>query len=59
MNCFNYKSVDSRQGSQPKNFKKQIKKDSQNKSVYKEIFSINTSMKVLLGKHLMIEFVKK
>ena len=42
-----------------KNFKKQIKKDSQNKSVYKEIFSINTSMKVLLGKHLMIEFVKK
>ena len=42
-----------------RNFKNQIKTDSKNESVYKEIFNINTSLNVLLGKHLMIEFVKK
>ncbi len=42
-----------------KNLKRQLKNDPDNKQVYEEIFNINTSLKVLLGKHLIIEFEKK
>lgn len=42
-----------------KSLKKQIKNDSNNRSVYQEIFDINTSFSVLLGKHLIVEFQKK
>jgi len=42
-----------------KALKKQIKHDSSNASTYRTIFNINTSMNVLLGKHLIMEFEKK
>jgi SAM-dependent methyltransferase len=42
-----------------KAYRKQIKSDPKNESVYRSIFEINTSMKVLLGNHLILEFVKK
>lgn len=41
-----------------KAYRKQIKSDPKNEAVYRSIFKINTSMKVLLGKHLIMEFVK-
>ncbi len=41
-----------------KNLNKQLKQDPKNSKVYREIFEINTSLNVLLGKHLIIEFVK-
>lgn len=41
-----------------KNLKKQLKQDPKNAKVYKEIFEVNTSLNVLLGKHLIIEFIK-
>ncbi|MDZ7646024.1 MAG: hypothetical protein U5K54_01940 [Cytophagales bacterium] len=36
--------------------KKQIKNDPANQATYKAIFKLNTSLDVLLGKHLIIEF---
>lgn len=42
-----------------KNLKRQIKNDPKNKSVFIEIFKINTSLDILLGKHLIMEFEKK
>ena len=39
--------------------KKQIKHDPVNEQTYRTIFELNTSMDVLLGKHLIIEFEKK
>jgi len=42
-----------------KNLKKQLRNDPTHTSVYKEIFDINTSIKVLTGKHLILEFCKK
>lgn len=42
-----------------KSLKRQVKNDPANRRVYEEIFSINTSLDVLLGKHLIIEFEKK
>lgn len=42
-----------------KNLKRQLRNDSANTATYKEIFEINTSMNVLLGKHLIVEFTKK
>ena len=41
-----------------KNLKKQLRRNPQQADIYKEIFSINTSMNVLLGKHLIIEFTR-
>lgn len=38
---------------------KQIKNDPTRESTYRTIFKINTSMDVLLGKHLIMEFEKK
>lgn len=38
--------------------KKQIKNDPQNENTYRSIFRLNLSMKVLLGKHLILEFEK-
>ncbi len=42
-----------------KNLKKQLKEDPEHPATYQEIFSINTSVSVLLSKHLIIEFQKK
>jgi len=42
-----------------KNLRRQLKDDAANKAVYHEIFKLNTSMKVLLSKHLIIEFEKR
>ena len=42
-----------------KALRRQLRCDSTNENVYREIFQINTSMNVLLGKHLIIEFIKK
>ena len=42
-----------------KAMKKQIKHDPANEPTYRNIFKLNTSMDVLLGKHLIMEFVKK
>ncbi|HRG79778.1 MAG TPA: hypothetical protein PL167_09210, partial [Cyclobacteriaceae bacterium] len=42
-----------------KAMKKQIKNDSANKATYRNIFKLNTSMNVLLGKHLIMEFEMK
>ena len=42
-----------------KNLRKQLRNDSANAAVYKEIAEINTSMNILLGKHLILEFIKK
>ena len=38
---------------------KQIKSDPKNENIYWSIFKINTSVDVLLGKHLIIEFLKQ
>lgn len=38
--------------------KKQIKNDPANSATYRNIFNLNTSMHVLLGKHLIMEFEK-
>ena len=38
---------------------KQLKSDPENQSVYRTIFNINTSLDVLLSKHLVMEFRKK
>jgi len=42
-----------------KAYRNQLKSDPKNEAVYRSIFEINTSMKVLLSKHLIMEFVKK
>ncbi|MFZ5971019.1 MAG: class I SAM-dependent methyltransferase [Bacteroidota bacterium] len=42
-----------------KNLKKQMKENPAHAATYREIFSINTSVSVLLSKHLIIEFQKK
>lgn len=42
-----------------KAMKKQIKHDPANEQTYRTIFELNTSMDVLLGKHLIMEFEKK
>jgi SAM-dependent methyltransferase len=42
-----------------KNLKKQLRQDSENAAIYHEIAEINTSMNVLLGKHLILEFIKR
>jgi SAM-dependent methyltransferase len=42
-----------------RNYRRQFKNDPQNEPVYREIFTINTSTKNLLSKHLIIEFTKK
>lgn len=39
--------------------RKQIKNDPANQQIYEEIFSLNTSLAVLLSKHLILEFVKR
>jgi SAM-dependent methyltransferase len=41
-----------------KNLSRQLQQDPKNDKTYKEIFEVNTSLNVLLGKHLVIEFVK-
>jgi len=41
-----------------RNFQKQVKEDPSNYTAYHEIFKVNTSLNVLLGKHLIIEFKK-
>ncbi len=38
---------------------KQIKSDPKNENIYRSIFKINTSLDVLLSKHLIIEFFKQ
>jgi len=40
-----------------KNLKKQITRDPVNRSIYEEIFKLNTSLSVLTSKHLIIEWV--
>jgi SAM-dependent methyltransferase len=40
-----------------KNKRKQIKSDPANQGIYEEIFRLNTSGKVLLSKHLIVEWV--
>jgi len=42
-----------------KAMKKQINQDPANENIYLIIFQLNTSMDVLLGKHLIMEFEKK
>jgi SAM-dependent methyltransferase len=42
-----------------KAMRKQIKNDPVNEKSYRAIFAINTSNDVLLGKHLIMEFVKQ
>ncbi len=42
-----------------KAMKKQIRQDPANENMYRTIFKLNTSMDVLLGKHLIMEFEKK
>lgn len=42
-----------------KNLKRQLKADPEHKSTYQEIFEINTSLGLLLSKHLIVEFQKK
>jgi SAM-dependent methyltransferase len=39
-------------------YRKQIKNDPVNKNVYRSVFEINTSLDVLLSKHLIMEFTK-
>ena len=39
-------------------YRKQIKSDIKNELIYRSIFKINTSMNVLLSKHLIMEFFK-
>ncbi len=38
--------------------RKEIKNDPANQPIYEEIFALNTSLNVLLSKHLILEFVK-
>jgi hypothetical protein len=40
-------------------YRKEVKADSTNVGVYHSIFRINTSLNVLLSKHLIMEFVKR
>lgn len=42
-----------------KAFKKQTRENPENKLAYRQIFEINTSANILLGKHLIIEFKKR
>jgi SAM-dependent methyltransferase len=42
-----------------RNLNRQLKADAKNAKVYQEIFAINTSLDTLLGKHLIIEFIKE
>ena len=42
-----------------KAYRKQVKTDPANKATYLSIFKINTSLDVLLSKHLIMEFVKR
>jgi SAM-dependent methyltransferase len=42
-----------------KNMRKQVKTNPQNVTIYKSVYEINTSIKILLSKHLIVEFVKK
>jgi SAM-dependent methyltransferase len=42
-----------------KAMKKQINQDPANENTYRTIFKLNTSMDVLLGKHLIMEFEKR
>jgi hypothetical protein len=42
-----------------KAMKRQIKNDPENSATYRAIFKLNTSLDVLLGKHLIMEFEKK
>ena len=42
-----------------KGMKKQVKDEPENRKVYSEIFQLNTSMEVLLSKHLIMEFEKE
>jgi SAM-dependent methyltransferase len=42
-----------------RNLRRQRHNDKANEAVYLEIFKLNTSMNVLLGKHLIIEFQKR
>jgi SAM-dependent methyltransferase len=42
-----------------KAMKKQINQDPTNENTYRTIFQLNTSMDVLLGKHLIMEFEKR
>lgn len=41
-----------------KNLKKQLRTDPTHEATHREIFRINTSMNTLLGKHLLMEFIK-
>lgn len=41
-----------------KGYRKGVKREPENASIYKEIYKINTSIAVLTGKHLNIEFIK-
>ncbi len=42
-----------------KAMKKQVKQDPANSNTYRTVFKLNTSMDVLLGKHLIMEFSKQ
>jgi SAM-dependent methyltransferase len=42
-----------------KAMKKQIRQDPANADTYRKVFQLNTSMDVLLGKHLIMEFERK
>jgi SAM-dependent methyltransferase len=42
-----------------KSFKKQIRQDPEHENTYRAIFQLNTSINVLLGKHLIMEFIRK
>ncbi len=42
-----------------KNLRKQLKADHSHEQVYREIFSLNTSIAVLTSKHLIVEWVKR
>jgi hypothetical protein len=42
-----------------KSLRKHVKNDPDNHSAYQEIFEINTSFSILLGKHLIVEFKKE
>ncbi|MCS6823382.1 MAG: class I SAM-dependent methyltransferase [Cytophagaceae bacterium] len=41
-----------------KNYRKKTRENPHNAPVYKEIFRLNTSLNILLGKHLIVEFKK-
>jgi 2-polyprenyl-3-methyl-5-hydroxy-6-metoxy-1,4-benzoquinol methylase len=41
-----------------KNLKWQLKKSPENEHIYRSIFAISTSLKILLSKHLVVEFTK-